>query len=293
MKTKSQIFLLTIFLLISFPNVSQAIPIGPLKKIFTEGIEKVPAFFDDLFKKGKKTDEVITNNSTKNADDLGLGFKDQEILFKKISKEAHNIHLDQTLNNSNKRIKLNHGVKVTKILTKKGTKFAENLIDLFDFDYLIDEKEFLMAPYILKSWTGKIYQTSNYFNKPKADKRMLLVCKNDNEIFYFSIILDNKDDINRAYLTDYKSLKNFTKNFAKQELLVLYDENELKIMSTKPLAQNEFPTNYFIIHKNQFFKHDKYEDPNIIIKKNSNWRFSKNFSDKCYKAIKNGLLFKH
>ena len=40
MKTKSQIFLLTIFLLISFPNVSQAIPIGPLKKIFTEGNSK-------------------------------------------------------------------------------------------------------------------------------------------------------------------------------------------------------------------------------------------------------------
>ena len=97
MKTKSQIFLIIIFFLLSIPNVSQAIPIGPLKKLFTEGAEKIPTFFDDLFKKGKKTDEVITNNSTKNADDLGLGFKDQEILFKKISKEAHNIHLVQLL----------------------------------------------------------------------------------------------------------------------------------------------------------------------------------------------------
>ena len=290
MKTKSQIFLITIFFLLSIPNVSQAIPIGPLKKLFTEGFDKVPAFFDDLFKKGKKTDEVITNNSTKNADDLGLGFKDQEILFNKISKEVHNTHLDQALNKSNKQIKLNHGVKATKIITKKGNKFAENLIDIFDFDYSIDEKEFLIAPYILRTWTGKIYQTSNYFNKPKVDKRMLLVCKNDNDIFYFTIILDNKDDINRAYLTDYKPLKNYTKNFEKQELLVLYDENKLKIMSTKPLAQNEFPNDYFIIHKNQFFKHDKYEDPNIIIKNNSNLRFAKNFNDKCYKAIKNGLL---
>ena len=291
MKTKSQIFLITIFFLLSIPNVSQAIPIGPLKKLFTEGFDKVPAFFDDLFKKGKKTDEVITNNSTKNADDLGLGFKDQEILFKKISKEAHNIHLDQALNKSNKQIKLNHGIKATKIITKKGTKFAENLIDLFDFDYLIDEKEFLMAPYILRSWTGKIYQTSNYFNKPKADKRMLLVCKNDNDIFYFTIILGNKDDINRAYLTDYKSLKNYTKNFPKQELLVLYDENKLKIMSTKPLAQNEFPTNYFIIHKNQFFKHTKYDDPKKIIEDSKKIRLQKKFTNKCYKAKKDGIIY--
>ena len=69
-----------------------------------------------------------------------------------------------TLKNKKKR----NGVKATKIITKKGNKFAENLIDIFDFDYSIDEKEFLIAPYILRTWTGKIYQTSNYFNNEKV-----------------------------------------------------------------------------------------------------------------------------
>ena len=78
--------------------------------------------------------------------------------------------------------------------------------------------------------------------------------------------------------------------FSRQELLVLYDENELKIMSTKPLALNEYPTDYFVIHKNRFFKHSGYSEPKIIIEENNKSRFEKNFTDKCYKAIKNALL---
>ena len=118
---------------------------------------------------------------------------------------------------------------------KKVGENSDNLIDLFDFDFLTDDKEFLLSPYILKFWTGRVYQASKYFNKPKLDDKMLLVCKNDNEIFYFTILLNNKDDINRAYLTNYKFIKTYTKKFPRQELLVLHDEDKLKIMSTKPL----------------------------------------------------------
>ena len=118
---------------------------------------------------------------------------------------------------------------------------------------------------------------------------MLLVCKNTNEIFYFTIILNNKNDINRAYLTNYKFIKTYTREFPKQELLVLYDENPLKVMSTKPFTSDAYPTDYFIIHDNQFFVHDRYNDPGKIINANKNIQFKENIKDKCYKAKRDGL----
>ena len=212
---KIKLVLFLIIFLVNSPATSQAIPIGPIKNLF-KGIDNVPAFFDDLFKRIKKADEVITNNTSKNLDELGSAIKDQEIIFKKVSKETHNLHLEETLNKSNNDIGLKHGVKVTKTGLKKVGENSDNLIDLFDFDFLTDDKEFLLSPYILKFWTGRVYQASKYFNKPKLDDKMLLVCKNDNEIFYFTILLNNKDDINRAYLTNYKFIKTYTKKFPRQ-----------------------------------------------------------------------------
>ena len=287
---KIKIVLFISIFLLNLSITAQAIPINPIKNLFIEAFEKAPAFFDDLFKGGKKTDEIINNNTSKNLDDMTMTLKEQKIIFNKISKETHNFHLEETLNKSNKELGLKHGVKVAKMGAKKTGKYSDNLIDLFDFDFLTDDKDFLLSSYILKSWKGRIYQTSKYFNKPKLEDKMLLICKNDNEIFYFTIILNNQNDINRAYLTNYKYINTFTKDFLRQELLVLYDENELKIMSTKPIAINKYPIDYFVIHKNRFFKHEVYSDPKTIIETNKNFSFEKNFTDKCYKAIQNGLL---
>ena len=287
---KIKLVLFLIIFLVNSPATSQAIPIGPIKNLF-KGIDNVPAFFDDLFKRGKKADEVITNNTSKNLDEFRSAIKDQEIIFKKVSKETHNLHLEETLNKSNNDIGLKHGVKVTKTGLKKVGENSDNLIDLFDFDFLTDDKEFLLSPYILKFWTGRVYQASKYFNKPKLDDKMLLVCKNDNEIFYFTILLNNKDDINRAYLTNYKFIKIYTKKFPRQELLVLHDEDKLKIMSSKPFKPDIYPSDYFIIYENQFFKHAKYDDPKKIIENSKKIRLQKEFSDKCYKAKKNGIIY--
>lgn len=258
-------------------------------KLFKEFIEEIPSFFDDLFKGGKNVaDEAAMNVPTKNIEKIKTKL-DQEIIFNKVTKDTHNFHLDQALNKSNVEIGLNHGVTVAKIGTKKVGKFSDNLFDLFDFNFSAEEKDFITSPYIQKSWTGKIYQSSEYFSKPKINKKLLLVCKNANEIFYFTIILNNENDINRAYLTNYKFIKTYTREFTKQELLVLYDENPLKVMSTKPLASNEHPIDYFVIHDNQFFVHDRYNDPMKIINANKNIKFKKNINDKCYKAKRDGL----
>lgn len=288
---KIKIILFLSAFLVNLPISAQAIPVGPIKNLFIEVFEKAPTFFDDLFKGGKKADEVITNNASKNLDELSLAIKDQEIIIKKVSKETHNLHLEETLNKSNTELGIKHGVNVAKRGAKEVGKHSENLIDLFDFDFLFDDKEFLISPYILRSWTGKVYQASKYFNRPKLNDKMLLVCKNDNEIFYFTILLNNKDDINRAYLTNHKFLKTYTKKFPRQELLVLHDEDKLKIMSTKPYKADGYPSDYFIIYENQFFKHAKYDDPKKIIEDSKKIRLQKKFTDKCYKAKKDGIIY--
>ena len=46
--------------------------------------------------------------------------------------------------------------------------------------------------------------------------------------------MNNQNDINRVYLTDHKYFQSSIKTLKKQELLVLLDDNDVKIMSTKP-----------------------------------------------------------
>ena len=54
--------------------------------------------------------------------------------------------------------------------------------------------------YVTLSWIGRIYAKSEYYSKPKVEKEILLTCKTDNEIFYFSIIMEDK--IKSASLID-------------------------------------------------------------------------------------------
>ena len=290
MKQKLIILILSLLILFNFQNKSHAIPIGPIKSIIVELFEKIPAFFDDIFKGGKNVDEVVINNSSREADNLSVILKDQDTILNKISNETHNNYLNNLKNNSNENIALNHGARVSKTAIKKTGKISEKLTDLFDFDFSNNE-EIKIEPYILKSWVGKIYQTSSYFNQPRFEERMLLICKDRYQIFYFSIILNNQNDINRAYLTDQIDINKELSKFKKQELLILLDEDETKIMSTKPLSATALPNDYFVIKSNQLFKHIKNSDPEIVLRDNKNNRSKRQFENKCYKAKLDGIIF--
>ena len=290
MKQKFIILILVLLILLNFQSKSHAIPIGPIKNIIVELIEKVPAFFDDIFKRGKNIDEAVVNNSSREVDNLGIVLKDQDAILNKISNETHNNYINSLKNNSNESIALNHGVRITKTATNKSGKISEKLADLFDFEFS-DSEEIKIEPYIIKSWVGKIYKTSSYFNQPKYEERMLLICKDESQIFYFSVILNNQNDINRAYLTDQININNNMSNFKKQELLILLDEEEAKIMSTKPLSANEAPSDYFVIKSNQLFEHIKNSDPEAVLKNNKKSRSKQQFDNKCYKAKLDGIVF--
>lgn len=281
---------LALFVLINLQNKTYAIPIGPIKNILVELFEKAPSFFDDIFKGGKKVDDAIINNSSKEIDNLNLILKDQDTIFKKISNQKHNDYFNSLKNNSNEYIAISHGIKTFNIILKRGKKLSENIFDLFDFEFSNNE-QIKIEPYIIKSWTGKVYRNSSYFNQPKFEEKMLLICKDENQIFYFSILIDNQEDISRAYLTDHFKINNEILKFEKQELLVLLDEDETKIMSTKPLSSSTLPSDYFIIKSNQYFQHIKNIDPDKIINDSKNIRVKRQFLNRCYKAKLNGVLY--
>ena len=132
----------------------------------------------------------------------------------------------------------------------------------------------------------------------------MLVCSNINEVFYFSLLME--EEPKKAFLI--KNIKlnpkirgelivrniksnSINKDLPTQELAVLKDSDLLKIMSTLPENDEPFPRHYFTIYNDRNFYYEKISNgnvsPQIIIDKANNNLPGKN---NCSKAIKDGLL---
>ena len=143
--------------------------------------------------------------------------------------------------------------------------------------------------YVKLNWIGRVYIRSDYYSQPKVEKKILLVCKTKYEVFYFSILMEEK--IKTALLIDHKSLLNeFYPTLPAQELVVLEDEDEFKVMSILPEA-GRYPKHYFTIFNNQRFNYDKRlsgtESPGVIINKAFRGPDQNN---SCYKGTAKGLF---
>ena len=145
--------------------------------------------------------------------------------------------------------------------------------------------------YVHLHWIGRIYLRSEYYSKPKVEKRIYLVCKTENEIISFSIIMEDK--IKSALLIDHEYFSNNSQSkLIEQELFVLKDLDEFKVMSTQLEKGYNYPKHYFTIFEDQKFVYDKVitetKNPGIIISRaQQNSSISNN---KCYKSTENELL---
>ena len=161
------------------------------------------------------------------------------------------------------------------------------MLDIFDDDSSFKNSAF--SKYIIANWIGKIYRTSDYYSKPTYEEKMLLVCSNIDQVFYFSLFMEKEPK--RAFLVDHKIFKNNKKSLLAQELVVIEDNENVKIMSTVPALKNKWPSHYFTIYKDQNFYYDQslsgYVTPEVIKNKTLNNPMGKN---NCSKAINNGLL---
>ena len=159
MNKKIKIFFIFIIFTIIFTNKSLAIPVAPFKKFFQEIIEIFSSKTKDVMKQGNKTDDSITAGVGKSIDDTNLAFKDQDLIISKIGNDAHSTHFNDAINQSSSSLSLKHGVRIRKS-GKKILNESDNLIDLYDFGFRDTEENIKVSKYILKSWIGKIYRTS-------------------------------------------------------------------------------------------------------------------------------------
>ena len=274
MKRKIIFLILVYFLNFSTPVYS--IPIAPIKTL----IQKLGTIFDDLFKSSddvlkqtNKVDETISSSTNK--------LSDSELILSKINNETHNSHLNTALNENRKKIKIVHGLKLRN-LGKDIIENADNLIDVYDLGFSTADQNIRSSPYFIKNWVGKIYRPRTEKYDLSKEKGYLLVCSNRVEVFYFTILLDNMNDINRVFITDHKYFYAQMKPLKRQELLILRDDAEIKVMSTKPKNKDSINFDLFKISRDGRFQHKK--NVSILSKQyNQGKTLNKNIKDFCKK----------
>tara|TARA_B110000503_G_scaffold72532_1_gene112101 strand:+ start:68 stop:931 length:864 start_codon:yes stop_codon:yes gene_type:complete len=276
------IFLLSLIFNISNTNNSYAIGGGVFKSIFKLFSKNA----DEATSAIKQGDEVLNSSKAKNVELSTNALAEEGSILNKIGNDTHQSYYKSSKNDSLTSIMSKHGVKFKKV-GKEVVENSDNIYDLFSNGTSSEQKKFYS--YIIGNWVGKIYRFSDYFNNPEYQNRNLLVCKNVTEIFYFTILMDNKNDINRALLTEHQYFYSTEKTLPKQELLVLRDDQHVKIMSIKP--GDELNTmDFFTIYDNQHFMHDQSTDVEKIFINADNKPNDIAKNNKCYKANDNGLM---
>ena len=308
---KRLIPIIILILIFNIQFVTNAHAIGGLKQLFRGIVNIFKGGGDDVIRKGADGWEKIiksgesspiikkgtgnTSSTSKGANIEGFEQLAKEEKYSILEKIGKKNHLKNFFNHSRRVVKKER--KFLKDIAEEGTEeMVENLTGE-GFEKATDQgleelaKKNDFYEYVQLHWIGRIYARSEYFSKPKVEKRILLVCKTENEIFYFSIIMEDK--IKSASLIDHKYLSNSsqTKLF-EQELFVLKDLDEFKIMSTKLEKGYNYPKHYFTIFKDQKFIYDKVitgtENPGIIISRAEQNSIISN--NKCYKATEKELL---
>ena len=255
---------------------------------------------DDLFKgigkdSNRSIDDVLKKTGLPKTDkftNLNTLTKDESLILERVGSEKH---LNNYLAVNSNKIKPIKDRRWLKELIEEGSQ--EGFEEIAEEGYqeaaekglsnLSEKNDFYK--YVKLHWIGRVYIRSDYYSQPKVEKKILLVCKTKYEVFYFSILMEEK--IKTALLIDHKSLLNeFYPTLPVQELIVLQDEDEFKVMSILPEA-GRYPKHYFTIFYNQWFNYDKRlsgtESPGVIINKAFRGPDQNN---SCYKGTAKGLF---
>ena len=295
MKRVISIVILSLLINIHLIEYAQAIPGGAFRNFF----KLFKGSGDDAI---KKADDLIRNSTgqgnkvIRSEDDLlknieiergykAAGPTQESLVLEKIGIESH-LSEFRSLKESNRTAYIKRLKKKKSGLDPKDL-LEDDLLDIFDDDSSFKNSAF--SKYIIANWIGKIYRTSDYYSKPTYEEKMLLVCSDIDQVFYFSLFMEKEPK--RAFLVDHKIFKNNKKSLLAQELVVIEDNENVKIMSTVPALKNKWPSHYFTIYKDQNFYYDQspsgYVTPEVIKNKTLSNPMGKN---NCSKAINNGLL---
>jgi len=308
------IILLSLLFNLQFISKSHAVSGGAIKSIinlFRNGIKNINKGADDLIRKGADEWEKIfksgesspiikkgaeNTSSTSKGANIGeieqLAKQEKYSILEKIGKENH---IKNYFAHSRRVVKQNR--KFLKEIAEEGGQEALQELTEEGFEQAADKgleklaKENDFYKYVHLHWIGRIYLRSEYYSKPKVEKRIYLVCKTENEIISFSIIMEDK--IKSASLIDHEYFSNNSQSkLIEQELFVLKDLDEFKVMSTQLEKGYNYPKHYFTIFEDQKFIYDKVitgtENPGITISRAEQNSIISN--NKCYKATEKELL---
>ena len=256
-KSKSQMtaICLSLLMVLLFATNVHSIPIGGITKIL-KGLGKGT----NLIKPGSK---IATP---------GVG----DDILKRINKSE----VSTDLNSSNL---LNKNSSHDDILSAHGVRKLEKVVDGKDVveiasDNLIgDNNDGVINTIRVVWWSGRVFRTSDAFNKPQLDERLIIECQTDSDVFTFTALLSN--EINNSLEKKVKNWFLLSQHFpnaqvnkdgsilikkgsynkvsmTKQELLVLEDNDNYIIFSNKIAKDQQYPTNYFIISSNARFVHE-------------------------------------
>ena len=308
---KRFISIIILILIFNIQFVTNAHAIGGVRQLFRGIVNIFKNTTDDVIKKGAdgweklfksgESSQIIkkgaeNTTSTSKGATIGeieqLAKQEKYSILKKIGKENH---IKNYFVHSRRVVKQNR--KFLKEIAEEGGQEALEELTEEGFEQAADQgleklaKENDFYKYVLLHWIGRIYLRSEYYSKPKVEKRIYLVCKTENEIISFSIIMEDK--IKSASLIDHEYFSNNSQSkLIEQELFVLKDLDEFKVMSTQLEKGYNYPKHYFTIFEDQKFVYDKVitgtENPgNIISRAQQNSSISNN---KCYKSTENELL---
>ena len=255
---------------------------GNILRPFKELFKVFKGSADDVIgNSGKIKEEAFSGIKKKTVNEGVAGPTQDSLVLEKVGVESHSIEF-ASLKKSNRE-------SYIKRLKKKKLEGGDELLDLILDDGEIASENEGFKKYIIFTWIGKIYANSDYYNQPKLEEKMLLVCSNLNEVFYFSLLMEQ--DPKRAFLVKNKKLNNDNSSLPIQELAILEDGKNAKIMSTLPENGNKWPTHYFTIYNDQNFYYDQVKSGNVTPELIKN-KISQNPKGKnnCSKATNEGLL---
>ena len=170
---------------------------GSILRPFKELFKVFKGSTDDVIKNsGKIEEEAFSGIKKKTVNEGVAGPTQDSLVLEKVGAESHSIEFS-ILKKSNRE-------SYIKRLKKKKIEGGDELLDLILDDGEIASENEGFKKYIIFAWIGKIYANSDYYSQPKLEEKMLLVCSNLNEVFYFSLLMEQ--DPKRAFLIKNKKL---------------------------------------------------------------------------------------
>ena len=250
--------------------------------IFKGGADDVIRKGDDLLKNiGKGKERILEGSKSKGINETISTSGGETKILETVGRKEHSLHFNMLNKNSRGRF--------IRELIK-----PDNLLDVAELKDLIGDlslnstnKGFYGV--IMLNWIGKVYRNSNYYSNPELEEKMLLVCNTTNDLFYFALLMEQEPK--RAFLVEHKELNNRNiKRMPAQELVVLDDSEDVKIMSTLPEKNKSWPSHYFTIYKDQGFEHDQKDGTIGLSSIKIKTSFPLEHKDSCFKATNEGLL---